>query len=309
MPDNNPDEKKAIKKVYKKKTVEAVKPFSKMWFFNYALVIVGAFILAFGVTYFIIPFHVVPGGVFGISILVNHLSGFPVGMTALIINIPLLIWGIKVLGAHIGVKTVMAIVLTSVFIDVLTHFSGGKALTEDILVSSMFGGVFVGTGIALAIRADATTGGTDIIAQIISKYTKLPVGQLFLVIDGLIVLSSVIVFQKIDLAPYAIIAIFVISKTVDSILSGLDHRKAVFIVSQEHEKIRKVILNDMDRGGTYLMSKGLYYKDEDRNIIFSALSRKEVARLQGFIKKIDPDAFLAVMDVREIIGCGFKPFK
>ncbi len=293
---------------FKKKSFAIEKTFSKRWFFNYFKVILGSFILAFGVVFFIIPFHVVPGGVFGISILVNHLTGFPVGVVALLINIPLFIWGIRVLGARFGIKTFLAIVLTSVFIDGLTHFSGGKALTKDILVSSMFGGVFVGIGIALAIRGDATTGGTDIIAQIISKYTKIPVGQLFLFIDGVIVLGSVIIFRKIDLAPYAIIAIFSISKTVDSILNGLDHRKAVFIVSKAHEKIRQVILSDMDRGGTYLTAKGLFYKDEDRNIIFSALSRKEVARLQGFIKRIDPEAFLVVLDTREIIGSGFKPF-
>ncbi|MCP5053168.1 MAG: YitT family protein, partial [bacterium] len=281
----------------------------KLWFFHYFRVILGALILAFGVVYFIIPFHVVPGGVFGISIIINQLTGFPVGTVALIINVPLFIWGVRVLGTRFGVKTFFAIFLTSGFIDLLGYFSGGKALTEDILVSSMFGGVFVGVGIALVIRADATTGGTDIIAQIISKYTKIPVGQLFLLIDGVIVMSSVAVFRKIDLAPYAIIAIFSVSKTVDAILSGLDHRKAVFIISREHEKIREVILNDLDRGGTYLLSKGLYYNDEDRNIIFSALSRKEVASLHGVIKRIDPEAFLAVLDTHEIIGSGFKPFK
>lgn len=294
---------------YKKKSFEQEKLFSKLWFSNYAKVILGSFVLAVGVVFFIVPFHVVPGGVYGISILINHLSGLPIGIMALIINIPLFIWGIKVLGAQFGVKTFLSIVLTAIFIDAMTHFSGGKALTADILVSSMFGGVFIGAGIALVIRGDATTGGTDIIAQIISKYTKIPVGQLFLLVDGLIILGSVLVFRKIDLAPYAIIAIFSISKTIDAILNGLDHRKAVFIVSKEHEKIRSKILNDMDRGGTYLMSKGLFYKEEDRNIIFSALSRKEVARLQGFIKQIDPDAFLAVLDTREIIGSGFKPFR
>lgn len=270
--------------------------------------ILGSFILAFGVVFFIVPFHIVPGGVYGISILINHLSGFPIGIMAMLINIPLFIWGINVLGSRFGIKTFLSIVLTAVFIDVLSHFSSGKAFTEDILVSSVFGGVFIGAGIALVIRGDATTGGTDIIAQITSKYTKIPVGQLFLVVDGLIVLGSVLVFRKIDLAPYAIIAIFSISKTIDAILNGLDHRKAVFIVSSEHEQIRSMILDDMDRGGTYLMSRGLFYKHEDRNIIFSALSRKEVARLQVFIKRIDPDAFLVVLDTREIIGSGFKPF-
>ncbi len=294
---------------YKRKPVPRETLFSRIWFFNYTRVLLGSLILAAGLVYFIIPFHVVPGGVFGVGIIVNHLTGFPVGMAALVINIPLLLWGIRVLGAQFGIKTFVAIVLTSVFIDGLTHFSGARALTEDILVSSMFGGVFAGVGIAMVIRSGATTGGTDIIAQIISKYTKSPVGQLFLLIDGAIVLSSVVVFNKIDLAPYAIIAIFSVSKTVDAILNGLDHRKAVLIISSEHEQIREIILQQMDRGGTYLMGKGLFYKDEERPIIFSALSRKELAYLQRAIKPIDPDAFLTVLDAHEIIGSGFKPFK
>jgi len=294
---------------FKKKVFEKEKAFSRTWFFNYFKIILGSFILALGVVFFILPIHVVPGGVFGVSIIINHLTHFPVGMSALIINIPLFIWGINVLGRQFGIKTFLAIILTSTFIDLLTHFTGGKPLTQDILVASMFGGVFIGTGIALAIRGDATTGGTDIIAQIVAKYTKIPVGQLFLVIDGVIVLGSVAVFGKIDLAPYAIIAIFTISKTIDSILSGLDHRKAVLIVSEQHEKIRDVILKEMDRGGTYLSARGLFYKDQERHIIFTALSRKEVARLQHYIKRIDPDAFLAVLDTHEIIGSGFKPFQ
>ncbi|MCP4217771.1 MAG: YitT family protein [bacterium] len=294
---------------YKKKDFVEEKLFSKLWFFNYFLVILGSFFLAAGLVYFIIPFHIVPGGVFGISIIVNHLTGFPIGMLALVINIPLFLWGLKVLGSKFGLKTVLAIVLTSVGIDVITYFSNGRALTEDMLVSSIFGGVFAGLGIALVIRAGATTGGTDIIAQIISRYTKLPVGQMFLLIDGIIVLSSVIIFRKIDLAPYAIIAIFTLSKTVDAILTGLDHRKAVFIISEQYEKIRQVLLKDMDRGGTYIKAKGLFYNEEDRHLIFSALSRKELAALQGYIKRIDPSAFLIVIDTHEIIGSGFKPFK
>ncbi len=291
----------------KRKEIPVEKLFSSLWFFNYFKVLVGSITLAFGLVYFIIPLHVVPGGVYGLSIVANHLTGFPIGMLALAINIPLFIMGMRVLGKQLGVKTFVSMVLTSVSIDVLTHFSGGKALTEDILVSSIFGGVLAGVGIATVIRGNGTTGGTDIIAQIISKYTKIPVGQLFLMVDGIIVLSSVVIFRKIDLAPYAIIAIFSVSKTIDAILTGLDNRKAVFIISNEHEKIREIILKDMDRGGTYINSKGLY-TNEERNIIFSALSRKELARLQSYIKQIDPEAFMTVINTHEIIGSGFKPF-
>lgn len=293
---------------YKKKSFTRDKTFSRNWFLSYVKVILGSAILAAGLVYFIIPFHIVPGGVFGVGILVNQLTGFPVGMAALLINIPLFIWGIRVLGAQFGIKAFLAVVLISGCIDLFRYFSGDRALTQDILVSAMFGGVFCGTGIALAIRAGATTGGTDIIAQIIAKYSRIQVGRLFLMVDGLIVLAGILVFRKIDMAPYAIIVIFCVSKTVDAILTGLDHRKAVFIISRHHDRIREMILKEMDRGGTYLLARGLFYTEEERRIIFSALSRKEVARLQDFIREVDPEAFMAVLDTHEIIGSGFKPF-
>lgn len=294
---------------FRQKSFAKDRPFTGYWFGNNLLVILGSLTIATGYILFIVPYDLVPGGIVGLGIIVNHLTGLPIGVAALLLNLPLLLWGTRLLGAHFGLRTLLAILLIAAGIDTLPHLLDVPALTDDILVSAIFGGVLIGAGIAFVIRGRATTGGTVVVARILSRLTKIPVGQLVLCIDGLIVLSSVVVFRKLDLAPYAIIAIFAISKTVDAVLSGLDNQKAVLIISDEHVRIREIILAEMDRGGTYLRGRGLFFPDQDRHVIFSALSRREVAFLQNRIKQIDPGAFLIVFDTHEIIGSGFKPLR
>ncbi|MBU0983359.1 MAG: YitT family protein [candidate division Zixibacteria bacterium] len=294
---------------YKRKPARKERPFSRQWFYNYALILVGSAIIAGGYVFFVVPFNIVPGGVVGLGMLVNHLTGFPIGLTALIINIPLLLWGMRAFSTSFSIKTVVAMILMSGMIDMLIHFWGHRAVTDDVLVSTIFGGVCIGLGLALVIRADATTGGTVIIARLVSRYLHLPVGKLLLVTDGLIVLSSIFVFRDINLAPYAIVAIFVISRTIDAVLTGLDNKKAVFIISEKHEEIRSIILDKMDRGGTYITASGLFYKDKERRMIFSALSPREMAVLQSYIRDIDPEAFITVVNANEIIGSGFKAWE
>ena len=164
---------------YRKKNFEQEKLFSGLWFRNYGMVVLGSFLVALGYVFFIVPHNIVPGGVFGFSIIVNYLINYPIGMIALCLNIPLLLWGIWVLGGGFGVKTVLSMVLGSVSIDGLTYLLGSPVITKDLLVSSMFGGGVIGLGIALVIRAGATTGGTDIIARILSKFLKVPPGKHF----------------------------------------------------------------------------------------------------------------------------------
>ncbi|MGQ1910514.1 YitT family protein [Marinifilum sp. RC60d5] len=292
---------------YKKKSFPQEKLFSSLWFRHYSLIIFGSLLVAIGYNFFIMPHKLVPGGVFGFSIILNQLIGFPVGSIALCINIPLLAWGIKVLGGKFGIKTILAMVLGSVFIDGLTYLCGNPIITKDLLVSSMFGGAIIGLGIGLVVSAGATTGGTDIIARIFSKWFRVSLGQMFITIDGLIVLSSIVVFKNIDLAPYCIIAILCISKTVDAVLMGIDAKKAALIISEKHEEIRDKILK-MDRGGTYIKGEGLFYKNQ-KKIIFTALNRKELGQLESFVKGIDPEAFIATLNTNDVYGNGFKPIQ
>jgi uncharacterized membrane-anchored protein YitT (DUF2179 family) len=282
------------------------KLFSRQWFISYTLIVIGSFILAAGFVLFITPHRIVPGGVYGISIVLHYLFGTPVGMMALAFDIPLTIIGIKILGPRFGIKTVVGFVLTAVFNDLLTLWYGTKPLIpDDVLLSSVFGGVFIGLGVGLIFKSKATSGGSDIIAMIIAKYTKIPVGQLMIVVDSTIVLFGLIAFKDWTIPFYSLIVIFITGKVIDLILEGINYDKVLFIISDKTEEIREKIINDLGRGGTLLNAKGIY-KGSDKTVIFTVLNRREVAILQEFIRSIDKHAFVTVINANEILGEGFK---
>ena len=266
----------------------------------------GSFILAAGFVLFITPYKIVPGGVYGISIVLHYLFNTPVGMVALAFDIPLTIIGIKVLGPRFGIKTVVGFVLTAVFTDLLTYLHGYEPLIQgDTLLSSVFGGVFIGLGVGLIFKSKATSGGTDIIAMIIAKYTKLPVGQLMILVDSTIVLFGLIVFQDWKIPFYSLIVIFITGKVIDLILEGINYDKVLFIISDKTEEIREKIITDLGRGGTLIDAKGMFQK-KDKTIIFTVVNRREVAILQEFIHSVDNKAFVTVINANEILGEGFK---
>ncbi|MFH1727767.1 MAG: YitT family protein [Pseudomonadota bacterium] len=273
---------------------------------NYIKLIFGCLIMAVGYVLFIIPHKIVPGGAYGIAIIIHHIFKLPTGTVGLVINIPLIIWGIKELGPKFGTKTIIGLILTSFLIDFITFFWGNEPLTQDIMLSSIFGGVFIGSGLALVFRAKATTGGSDIVAQIMTKYFNIPVGQNLIIVDTIIVCIGVVAFKDFTLALYSIITIFVTGKVIDVVMTGLNYKKCLFIVSDKHEEIREFILKKINRGGTILAGFGMYEKAE-KQIIFTALNRREVVYVEDFVKQVDPDAFIIVIDSREILGAGFRP--
>lgn len=282
------------------------KLFSKRWFISYSLITLGAFILAAGFVFFISPYMIVPGGVYGIGIVVHHLFGFPIGLTGLILNIPLTLIGIKLLGPKFGVKTVVGFFLSSGFIDGLTYIYGEAPLVEnDPLLSSIFGGVLVGAGLGLVFRARATSGGSDIIAMIVTKFTRIPLGQSLILVDSVIVLVGLLAFGDWRIPLYSWIVIYVTGKIIDGILEGISYEKTLFIISEKHEVIKEKILHDLKRGGTIIPGKGMY-NGADKQILFVNVNRREVAILQDFIHQVDPKAFLTVIDASEILGEGFK---
>ena len=282
------------------------KLFSKKWFISYTLIVVGAFIMASGFVLFITPYKIVPGGVYGISIVLHHLFGTPVGLIALCFDIPLTLLGIKILGPRFGVKTVVGFVFTAGFVDTLTYFWGEQPLVEnDALLSSIFGGVLVGLGLGLIFKSKATSGGSDIVAMIIAKYTKLPLGQLMILVDSAIVFVGFAAFQDWKIPLYSLIVIFITGKVIDVVLQGISYDKTLFIISDKAEEIRNKIIVDLNRGGTFIQGKGMY-NGKDRTIIYTVVNRREVAMLQEFIHKTDPRAFMTVINANEIIGEGFK---
>lgn len=293
------------------------KAFSKKWFKSWSLITLGAFILAAGFVLFINPYNIVPGGVYGISIVVHYLTkdlisfwpeGIPIGLFGLVLNIPLTILGVKILGPRFGVKTVIGFVLTSVFMDVLTLFIGENdplGLKDELLLSCIFGAVLIGIGLGLIFKSKATSGGSDIIAMIFAKYTRLPVGQLLIYVDSAIVLLGLVVFKDWKIPLYSWLVIYITGKVIDMVIEGANYAKLLLIISDKHEQIRDKIINDLERGGTYLIGEGMY-EYQPKKMIYTVVNRREMAMLEDFIHKIDPEAFLTVVDAKEILGEGFK---
>jgi len=227
-------------------------------------------------------------------------------LTALAFNIPLTLIGTRLLGPRFGPKTVVAFILTSFYVDGLYYLYGSEPLVEgETLVSCIFGGLFIGSGVALTFKAKATSGGSDVIAMILQKYTRLPSGQLMMMVDGIIVMVSLIVFGDWRIPLFSFIAIFVIGRVVDVVLHGFSYDKTLFIISDRHEEIRHSIIHDLKRGGTFLQGKGMYNHAE-KQIIFTVLSPRELYLLEEYVNRIDPDAFIAVLEAYEILGKGFK---
>jgi len=280
--------------------------------FDYAKVTIGAFILAIGYVLFINPYHIVPGGVYGIGIVVHQLvPAIGVGTFGLILNIPLTLLGIRMLGPKFGIKTIVGMVLSTIFMDSLTYYIGENdplGLKNDLLLSSIFGGIIIGLGLGLIFRSKATSGGSDIIAMIISKFTKLPVGQLLITVDSVIVLLGLVVFRDWRIPLYSWITIYITGQVLDLVLDGINYERALIIISDKHEKIKERILVSLGRGGTYLQGEGMY-SNKNKKIIFTVITRREVATLKAMIRMIDPDAFLTVMNTSEILGEGFKPLE
>jgi uncharacterized membrane-anchored protein YitT (DUF2179 family) len=291
------------------------KIFSAKWFKAYALILVGAFIVASGFVFFVNPHRIVPGGVYGVGIVVNYLTegvwswapdGFPIGLTGLILNIPLTIIGIKLLGPRFGVKTVVGFILTSVFIDGLHFFLGYDLMVDDALLSTIFGGVLIGFGLGLIFRSKATSGGTDIIAMILAKYTRLPVGQLIMYVDSAIVLLALVAFGDWKIPLYSWVVIFITGKVIDVTLEGIGYDKALIIISKQYALIRAKLIGDINRTGTLFKATGMY-ENKEREVIFTTVNRLEAHMLKDYISEIDPHAFIVIVDATEILGEGFKP--
>ena len=291
------------------------KLFTRKGLKNYSLIVVGSFILAAGYVFFITPYKIVPGGVYGISIVIHYLTegalsffpkGLPVGLMGLILNIPLTIIGIKILGPRFGIKTVLGFFLSSGFIDLQTYLWGNRPLVEnDPLLSAIFGAVLIGFGLGLIFRSRATSGGSDIIAMIVSKYTGMSLGQLLIYIDSAIVLIGLVAFRDWKIPLYSWLVIFITGKVIDAVITGANYDKSVFIVSEKYSAIKDKIINDLNRTGTLLHGTGLY-EDKDVPVLFTTVNRRELVMLENHIREIDENAFLTVFDAKEVLGHGFK---
>lgn len=274
---------------------------------SYAIITLGLFINALAWTAFIIPSGIIGGGVTGLSTLVYYATGFPVGVTFFLINIVLIILGIKNLGLPFGIRTIYGTIMISVFLSVLQHYISEPFVT-DRFMATIIGAMMGGASVGLVFSQGGSTGGTDIIAMIINKYRNISPGKLILYMDVVIISSSYLLFQSVEILVYGFVFMAVASYAIDMVLMG--HRQSVqmFIFSKEHEMIAEQIANEIGRGVTLINGKGWYSKTES-NILMVVVRRHEANMVFRTIKRIDPEAFISLSNVMGVYGKGFDPIK
>ncbi|MBU3184663.1 YitT family protein [Clostridium estertheticum] len=275
---------------------------------NYVYIMIGATILAAGINMFFANLKLVTGGVSGLAIVIEYLSiknygvDIPLWFTNIVINIPLLAIAIKLKGRAFVGKSMFAAAYLSFALFYTSFIPVPKV---DLLIASIFGGVFVGIGLGFVLRASASTGGTDLAANIIKVYLKnVPIAKIILVIDSTIILLGAFVFG-IEKAMYALISTYIVSKVIDSILEGINFSKAVFIISDYSNEIAEILMKDLNRGVTGIHAKGMYSKGE-KQVLFVVVGKDEIVHLQKMVKEIDTKAFITIADVREVLGEGFS---
>ena len=270
---------------------------------DYSLIFIGSFLQALAYVVFMAPYKIVPGGVYGISIVIHYVTeglfsfmpnGLPMGMTALCFNIPLMVLAMKKIGLASGPKTVVTFLLISVFTDLLSYWIGYDSLVEnDHFIAGFYGGAILGIGVTCVFRAQSTSAGTDVLARVIANQSNLKVSNVIIALDSAIVLFGLIVFQDWAVPLYSWFTIFVYGKIVEMFQSENPSR-AVFVFSKKTDELKDLILNKLHLGGTFLYGRGMY-KGEEQEIIFTLAERKDLRRLKDEIKEIDPNAFVSTM--------------
>jgi uncharacterized membrane-anchored protein YitT (DUF2179 family) len=270
--------------------------------FRYIFIVIGSISAALGINLFLAPNLVVSGGVGGIGIVLNAQYGIPVGITMLVLNIPLFILGVWYLGRSFGIKTVFATLVLSISIDI---FSFLPAVTDNTLLAALFGGILMGSGLGLVFRQGATSGGTDLGAKLLHKLIPfISIGQFLLIIDFTVIFTSALIFRQPDLSLYGMVSLMVISRLIDLVIEGVDSAIATFVISEKYEEISQEILKQ-GRGVTALQGTGMF-TGNDRRLLVCVMRVRQLPRIKIMIQNIDKDAFVFVADVKEVLGEGFS---
>jgi uncharacterized membrane-anchored protein YitT (DUF2179 family) len=272
---------------------------------DYALIVVGAAVGSFGLVAFLVPHKIAPGGIGGLATALHHLWGLPVGLTMLVFNVPLFLVGLRFLGGSFGPRTVAGIVLYSLFADLYGEIVRIGPLTDDTVMAMIYGAVLLGLGLGLVLRGGGSTGGTDIPARVLSRCTGLSTGVGFLVFDSLIISFAGVVFREIDLVLYGFLALGVSVKVIDVVLDGFSYARAALIVTDVPDIVYYQIMAGLNRGATLMQGRGMY-TDEERNVIYCVIEKREVERLKRLVKLADSRAFVVITDVHEVLGYGFR---
>lgn len=258
---------------------------------------IGAIIYSAGLNLFLIPNHIIDGGITGISLLVQALTGVPFSLLIVVLNLPFFYLGYRRLGAGLAVSSTYAIVVLSLFSSI---FEEMKPATTDPFLSTIFGGIIIGIGVGIVIKSGGSTDGTEIVAIWMDNRTSFSVGEIIMFFNFFILGAAGFVFSW-NSAMYSLIAYFICSRMIDAVSTGLDSSKGIFIVTTEYDKVSDAIVHDMHRAVTRLHGQGGFLKD-DKDVLYCVVTRLEVTKLKQVVHGIDPSAFLSVFDVQEVQG-------
>ncbi len=291
--------------LHRKKTTVNVKT-KKELFFRFLkrgfFLIVGAFVVAVALEMFLLPNKIIDGGVIGISMMLSYLTNWNLGLLIFCINIPFVLMAYRTLGKKFVINTFFAIVILAVATNVVSHF---RHITEDLLLVTIFGGILLGIGVGLILRNNASLDGTEMISLVLAKKLKIvSVGELLMFINLFIYTAAGFVFEW-DRAFYSILTYYIASKTIDSVLEGLDKAKSVRIVSDSYKKIGDSIMKELDVSVTYMKATGGYSKQE-KVMTFCVVNKFDMAKLKDVVHEVDPKAFIVTEDVHEVEGIRFK---
>ena len=269
---------------------------------RYMGIALGCLIASSAINLFLIPAHLLTGGATGIAMIVYYLFGLPIGIQTFLYNIPLLFMAWKLMGRSYTVDIIIGTAIFSAFLD-LTRPLNAYAPVSDMMLTTVYGGVFAGLGYGLVFRMNGSTGGFDILAAIVRKYYDLHMGGVLFSMNCLIMLIAAFLFGMAP-AMFTLIYMFINATVVDKIVTGFNHRKAVLIISEKHKEIAACIIDQMHRGVTFLHGQGAYTHRE-RDVVFVAVGTTQVGKLKLIVHSVDPHAFVIIMSANEVMGRGF----
>lgn len=270
---------------------------------EYFLIVIGSSIMAFSIANIMVPNQLSTGGFSGISTILFYLLNYPVGVTTIALNIPLLLIAFFRINKRLFFKSILGTGLLSFFIDI---FQKMGCITNDRFLACIYGGILAGLGTAIILKAGASTGGTDLLSYIIRSFnSKYRSSRLILVADIIIILVNIIFFKEVEIGLYSAIAIYLMGKMIDIVFEGIYFTKVMFIISDYYEEIARIVGEKVKRGSTGIYSKGMY-SNSDKVVLFCVASRKEIAEIKMIIKKIDKEAFIVTADAIETLGRGFS---
>lgn len=273
------------------------------FFYEGILIVIGCMLAAFGTSEFLLPNHLSSGGFAGIATIIYYLFNIQMGTTILILNIPLFIIGYFKLGKSFIIKTIIATILYSKFIDIFENFN---VFTTDRLLACLYGGILVGIGLAFVLKSNSSTGGSDLIAYIIQNFNSgIKMSNIIVIADIIIVFANIMTFKEIEIGLYSAIAIFVVGKMLDIVFEGINFCKLVYIISDKSDEIMEIINLEANKGATALYGKGSF-SGRNKMVILCVTKRNGVEKIKGISKKVDSKAFIIITDAREVYGLGFK---